>query len=58
MVGTRVPIEDEVIIYPVDETAARYGASVAKETPKAEEAYAPYTRRDPSPYRDGDLPDF
>jgi hypothetical protein len=32
----------------VNETAKRYGACVEKETPSAEEAYAPYGRSTPS----------
>jgi hypothetical protein len=31
---------DEQILYPVSELAARYGASVAEETPDPEVAYA------------------
>ena len=58
MVGTRVPIEEEVLIYPNSYAAAKHGASVETETPKAEEAYARFARRDPGPYRDGDLPDW
>jgi uncharacterized cupin superfamily protein len=58
MVGARRPDGDEGIIYPVNDVAARYGASVEAETPEPAEAYAPYARREPSPYRDGDLPDF
>jgi uncharacterized cupin superfamily protein len=42
--------------YPVDETAARYGASVERETTEAEEAYAHVQKREPGPYRDGWLP--
>ena len=58
MVGSRGPIEDEVIVYPKNDTAAKHGASVEVETPDAAEAYAPFARRDPAPYRDGDLPDY
>jgi uncharacterized cupin superfamily protein len=58
MVGTRVPNEEEVLIYPVDEVAGTHGASVETETPKAEEAYARFGRREPEPYRSGDLPDW
>jgi uncharacterized cupin superfamily protein len=58
MVGARFPIEEEQIIYPVNEAAARYGACVETETPKAEEAYARFTRREPRPYREGDLRDW
>jgi uncharacterized cupin superfamily protein len=58
MVGARVPIEEEQIIYPASEVAAKHGASVEVETPDPAEAYGRFTRRDPSPYREGDLPDF
>ncbi|HEU0304564.1 MAG TPA: cupin domain-containing protein [Gaiellaceae bacterium] len=58
MVGARVPIEEEEIIYPANEAAARHGASVEVDTPDPAEAYAPFARRDPSPYREGDLPDL
>ena len=37
---TGVRTEDEKLLYPVSELAARYGASVEQETPDAEEAYA------------------
>ena len=56
MVGTR--IEDGTIIYPVNEVAAKHGASVETETPNPPEAYADYPRQEPSAYRDGDLPDL
>jgi uncharacterized cupin superfamily protein len=47
------------IVYPVNEVAARHGASVEMETPLPKEAYAPYPR-DPlfQPYSEGDLPDL
>jgi hypothetical protein len=56
MVGARSP--DGTIIYPVNEVAARHGASVETETPEPAEAYAKYARREPAPYRDRDLPDL
>ena len=56
MVGARKP--EGSIIYPVNEVAAKHGASVLEETPRPAEAYARFERRDPSPYRDGDLPDL
>jgi uncharacterized cupin superfamily protein len=45
------------IRYPVNEVAAKHGASVATETPEPREAYAHHPR-DPLfiPYREGDLP--
>jgi uncharacterized cupin superfamily protein len=59
MVGARVWKErEEEITYPANEVAAKYGASVLETTPSPEEAYGRFTRRDPNPYRDGDLPDF
>ncbi len=42
MVGARDP--NEQILYPVDETAAKYGASVERETPDPKEAYADWNR--------------
>ena len=53
MTGARKP-EGE-IIYPVNDVAGRYGASVEVETPNPDEAYARFTRR-VLPYREGDLP--
>ncbi len=55
MVGTRKP--DVEVEYPVDELAARYGASVARETTSPKEAYADLPRestreRSPWPPRD------
>ena len=59
MVGARVWKErEEEIIYPVNDTAAKHGASVGTTTPDPAEAYAPFERREPGPYRDGDLPDL
>ncbi len=43
--------------YTVDEVALRHRAGVDRETTKAEEAYAPLPKREPTPYRDGWLPD-
>src|SRR5688572_10947269 len=57
MVGARVEREEE-IIYPVNDVAAKYDASVLETTPDPAEAYARLERREPSPYRDGDLPDL
>jgi len=42
MMGARSP--DRTIHYPVDATAARYGASVARETSSPKEAYADWPR--------------
>ena len=39
--------------YTVDEAALRHGAGVEQETTNAEEAYAPFTRRQPTRYREG-----
>ena len=59
MVGARVWKErEEEIIYPVNELAAKYDASVLEDTPNADEAYARFTRKEPRAYREGDLPDF
>jgi uncharacterized cupin superfamily protein len=38
--------------YPVDEAALRHGAGVEQETTKPEEAYARFTRRQPTRYRE------
>jgi len=55
MVGARPP--GGGIVYPVEEAAARYGASVERETTEPPQAYAPYPRRPAFiPYRHGDLP--
>ncbi|MGN6799982.1 MAG: cupin domain-containing protein [Gaiellaceae bacterium] len=44
------------VIYPVDEVAARYGASVLEETSKPAEAYAHFGPEKRSAYREGWLP--
>jgi uncharacterized cupin superfamily protein len=43
--------------YPVNEVAARHDASAQAETTEAKEAYAHLTRRQPTGYREGWLPD-
>jgi uncharacterized cupin superfamily protein len=45
------------IVYTVCEAAARYGASVERETTKSAEAYAGLPKSRWAPYRDGWLPD-
>jgi uncharacterized cupin superfamily protein len=45
------------IVYPVDEVAARYGASVERETPSPQEAYARFPRPRAVPYPEGRLPE-
>jgi uncharacterized cupin superfamily protein len=42
MAGART--EDEQLLYPVSELAARYGASAEEETPDPRQAYAPFER--------------
>jgi hypothetical protein len=42
--------------YPVDEAAARHGASVERETTDPDEAYAKVAQREKTRYRDGWLP--
>jgi uncharacterized cupin superfamily protein len=42
MAGART--EDEQLLYPVSELAARHGASAEEETPEPEQAYAPFER--------------
>jgi uncharacterized cupin superfamily protein len=44
--------------YTVDEAALRHGAGVEQETTQPEEAYARFSRRQPTRYRDGWLPDW
>ncbi|MBM3677885.1 MAG: cupin domain-containing protein [Actinobacteria bacterium] len=39
--------EDEKLLYPVSELAARYGASVGEETTDPDRAYAPFARQTP-----------
>ena len=57
-VGARKSPDDR-IVYPVNEVAARHGASVETETPLPREAYAPYPREPLfQTYRSGDLPDL
>jgi uncharacterized cupin superfamily protein len=56
MVGARDPGRD--IVYPVDATAAKHGASVDQETPNPQEAYARFERPRPIPYPDGRLPEL
>jgi uncharacterized cupin superfamily protein len=43
--------------YPVDETALRHGAGVEEETTEPKQAYARFSARQPTRYRDGLLPD-
>jgi uncharacterized cupin superfamily protein len=43
--------------YTVDEAARRHGVSVEQDTTDPEQAYAPFTRRQPARYREGWLPD-
>jgi uncharacterized cupin superfamily protein len=42
--------------YPVDEAAVRHGAGVEEETTDQLQAYARFTRREPTRYREGWLP--
>jgi len=49
-VGGRVGENDTT--YPVDETAARYGASVERETKDPREAYASFPRPEPVAFRE------
>jgi uncharacterized cupin superfamily protein len=50
--------DGDEILYPVNEVAAKHGASVEVETPLPTEAYAPYPREPEfQPYREGDLPE-
>jgi uncharacterized cupin superfamily protein len=42
--------------YPVDETALRHGAGVEEETTDPKQAYARFSKREPTRFRDGLLP--
>jgi uncharacterized cupin superfamily protein len=54
---TGVRMEDEQLLYPVSELAARYGASADEETSEPRRAYAPFERpRDERPSYWADLP--
>ena len=44
--------------YVVDETARRHGVSVEQDTNDPGEAYAAFPHREPTPYREGWLPDY
>ena len=48
--------ERSSVVYPVDEVAARHGASVARETRDPREAYAGTSEDVPARYVEGDLP--
>jgi uncharacterized cupin superfamily protein len=54
MVGARDGSSD--ILYPVNEVAAKYDASVLEETSKPDEAYARFGPEEHSAYREGWLP--
>jgi hypothetical protein len=43
--------------YSVDEAAMRHGASVEEETTDPHQAYARFTKREPTRHRDGWLPE-
>jgi uncharacterized cupin superfamily protein len=50
---------NDELVYPVNEAAAKHGASVEAETPEPRVAYAPYPREPAfQPYSQGDLPDL
>jgi uncharacterized cupin superfamily protein len=50
-IGHRLPRNEEKLVYPVDETALKHGAGVETETPDPKQAYAPFERPKPAPYR-------
>jgi uncharacterized cupin superfamily protein len=50
-IGHRLPREQEKLVYPVDETALKHGAGVNTETPDPKQAYSPFERPSPAPYR-------
>ncbi|MDQ2968859.1 MAG: cupin domain-containing protein [Actinomycetota bacterium] len=43
--------------YTVDKAALRHGAGVEEETTEPKQAYAPFTKREPTGYREGWLPE-
>ncbi len=49
--------ERDTLGFSVDEVAKRYGASVEEDTTDGDVAYAPFPRREPTPYREGWLPE-
>jgi uncharacterized cupin superfamily protein len=53
-VGSRVASPN--LLYPVDPVAAKHGAAVGKETTSAAEAYAPFPKPEPIPFREEFLP--
>ena len=54
MLGARR--EHEELLYPVVDVARKHDAGVAKETSSGRDAYAPFPRPTPGPYREGTLP--
>jgi uncharacterized cupin superfamily protein len=55
-IGHRLPGDEEKLVYPVDDAALKHGAGVETETPDPKQAYAPFERPAPAPYR-GQLDD-
>jgi hypothetical protein len=55
-VGAREHGDEVWGAYPVDETAARYGVSVERETSDVDEAYARFPDVVPTRYRESWLP--
>ncbi|MGZ4418522.1 MAG: hypothetical protein ACXVRV_10145, partial [Gaiellaceae bacterium] len=49
--------QHDVLGFPVDEVAKRYGASVEEDTTDGGVAYASIPPREPTAYRDGWLPE-
>ena len=43
--------DDEELFYPVEQVALAHGAGVEEETPDPKQAYAPFARTAPAPYR-------
>ena len=54
MVGRRTP--EGGIVYPVNEVAAKHGASVETETRDGKEAYSRFPEPERTAYREGWLP--
>jgi len=55
-VGSRIGPAN--LVYPVDPVALEHGAGVERETTTPAEAYAPYAKPEPTPFREEFLPGF
>jgi uncharacterized cupin superfamily protein len=57
-VGSRTSTGEDWGAYPLDEAAKKHDAAAEEETNDPKVAYARFPAREPTPYRDGLLPDF